>query len=71
MFCEKFTKKHIDKIFKKPAASTPANVSNSAHKTVKTKERAAPLQNAPIATNSTPTEISKEDKKEYFNHLQN
>ena len=65
MFCEKFTKKNIDKLFKKPAAAPAANVTNSASKLAKTREKAAPAQTPPVTSiNINASEGSKEEKKE-------
>jgi len=64
VFCEKFTKKHIDKLFKKPAVASGGNISNSTLKNAKTKERAAPVQSALTPSNTNTSEAYKEDKKE-------
>lgn len=62
--CEKFTKKNIDKLFKKPALSASANTSISASKNTKTKEKPIPSHNIQTIPSADISEGLKEDKKE-------
>ncbi len=64
VFCEKFTKKNIDKLLKQKPLISQSNINNNGSKISKSKEKSTLLQN--YQTNIVPsiTENQKEDKKE-------